>query len=101
MSPELALVDPELRADAIAGLPPIYVNAFLKGPARVVIPAQVIVFPAPVVAVPAPVIDSPSVRVPAALAYFVVALGRTLAFDALVFASVAILVLFASLISFV
>src|SRR6185437_12680590 len=30
MSPELALVDPELRADAVARLPPIYVNSFLE-----------------------------------------------------------------------
>jgi hypothetical protein len=99
MSPELALVDPELRADAIATLPPIYVNAFLKGPPRVVIPAPVVVFPAPVVTIPAPATDSPSVHVPAVLAYLVLALGRTLAFDALVFASVAVLVLVASLIS--
>jgi len=32
MSPELALVDPELRAELVARLPPIYVNAFLEFP---------------------------------------------------------------------
>ena len=84
MSPELALVDPELRADAIARLPPIYVNAFLQFPA------------APIRVVPSPARSSPTVS--AALAYLIVAIGRTLAFDALVFVSVAALVLLANLI---
>jgi hypothetical protein len=83
MSPELALVDPELRADAIARLPPIYVNAFLQFPA------------APIRVVPAPKHSSPTVS--ATLAYLMVAIGRTLAFDALVFASIAALVLLANL----
>ena len=82
MSPELALVDPELRADAIARLPPIYVNAFLQFPST------------PIRVVPSAARSSPTVS--AVLAYLIVAIGRTLAFDALVFASIAALVLLAN-----
>jgi hypothetical protein len=78
MSPELALVDPELRADAVARLPPIYVNTFLDFP-------------------PFPVACKPPLRASAALAYLAVAIVRTLAFDAGVFAVVAAVVLIASL----
>jgi hypothetical protein len=34
ISPELALVCPELRAEAIASLPTVFVDAFLVGPRR-------------------------------------------------------------------
>jgi hypothetical protein len=81
MSPELALVDPELRADAVGRLPPIYLNAFLE--VRTV-----------------PVIDRrPSVRPSAAIVYLAVAIVRTCAFDAVLFASVATCVLLANLIA--
>ena len=80
MSPELALVDPDLRADAVARLPPIYVNAFLEAPLR-------------------PVERRASVRPSAALTYLALAIARTCVFDALLFASVATCVLLASLIA--
>jgi hypothetical protein len=86
MSPELALVDPELRADAIARLPPIYVNAFLE-------------FPASPVVVPAAPVGGLGFRPSAALAYLLLSLARTFVFEVLVFASVALLVLVASLFS--
>jgi hypothetical protein len=84
MSPELALVDPELRADAVARLPPIYVNSFLEFR-----PFQVA----------APVNRTPAFRPSAALTYLVLSIARTLAFDAIVFAAVAVLVLLASLLA--
>jgi hypothetical protein len=80
MSPELALVDPELRADAVARLPPIYVNAFLEMRAR-------------------PVERRPSFRPSAALIYLAVAIVRTCVFDFVLFASVATCVLLANLIA--
>jgi len=85
MSPELALVDPELRADAVARLPPIYANAFLDFPALPVEPR-----PAPRAAA-AP-------RASAALAYLALALARTFVFEAAVFAAVAVVVLLISLV---
>jgi hypothetical protein len=85
MSPELALVDPELRADAVARLPPIYVNAFLEfAPA----PSALAVARRPV----AP-------KLSAVLAYLVLALARTFVFEAAVFAVVALVVLLPSLIA--
>ena len=84
MSPELALVDPDLRADAVARLPPIYVNAFLEFPR----------FP-----VAAPTVRAPGFRLSAALAYLVFSVARTAAFDAAVFAGVAALVLLVSAIA--
>lgn len=80
MSPELALVDPDLRADAVARLPPIYVNAFLEAPPRV-LERRV------------------SVRPAAALTYLALAIVRTCLFDAVLFASVAACVLLANLIA--
>ena len=79
MSPELALVDPELRADAVARLPPIYVNAFLE------------VRPHPVEHRMA------SGRPSAALAYLLVAVVRTALFEVVVFAAVFAVVLLANL----
>ena len=85
MSPELALVDPDLRADAVASLPPIYVNAFLEfTPAPSVLP---------VLRRPAPP------RASAALAYLVLALARTVVFEAAIFAAIALVVLLASLLA--
>jgi hypothetical protein len=84
MSPELALIDPELRAEAVARLPPIYVNAFLEfrpGPVEV------------------SALSAPRFRPSAALAYLVLSIARTVVFDAIVFASVAVLVLLASVAS--
>lgn len=84
MSPELALVDPELRADAVARLPPIYVNSFLEFPPFQVSP---------------PAVRTPGFRPSAALTYLVLSIARTLAFDAVVFAAVAAVVLLASLLA--
>lgn len=84
MSPELALVDPELRADAVARLPPIYANAFLQLATPVAPPA---------------VERRSSVRLSAALAYLLLAIARTFLFDAVVFASIATCVLIANLIA--
>jgi hypothetical protein len=80
MSPELALVDPDLRADAVAMLPPIYVNTFLEVRAR-------------------PVERRGSFRPSAALVYLALAIARTCLFDAVLFASVATCVLLANLIA--
>jgi hypothetical protein len=84
MSPELALVDPELRADAVARLPPIYVNAFLEVRSR---PVEVLV------------VSAPQFRPSAALAYLALSIARTVVFDVIVFASVAVLVLLASVVA--
>jgi hypothetical protein len=84
MSPELALVDPELRAHAVAGLPRVRAYAFLERR------------PATVADVPAP---APAFSASAALAYLLLAIARTAAFDAVVFASVFACVLLASLLS--
>jgi hypothetical protein len=81
MSPELALIDPELRAEAVARLPPIYANAFLEFRPR---PVEV------------SALSAPRFRPRAALAYLVLSIARTVVFDAIVFASVAVLVLLAS-----
>jgi hypothetical protein len=83
MSPELALVDPELRAEAVARLPPIYVNAFLEFAPAPPVPA--------VPRRPAPT------RASAALTYLALALVRTFVFEAAIFAAIAIVVLLASL----
>ena len=83
MSPELALVDPELRADAVARLPPIYVNSFLE-------------FPADPVPVALPAVRTRGTRTSAALAYLALSIARTAVFDLVVFASVFALVLLAS-----
>lgn len=82
LSPELALVDPELRAYAVAVLPTIRPFAFLELP------------PFPIDEPPA---SAASFRVSAALAYLLVAIVRTFAFDAVVFLSVAACVLLANL----
>jgi len=84
MSPELALVDPELRAEAVARLPPVYVNAFLEFPR---------------LPVAAPTVRAPGFRLSAALAYLALAIARTAAFDAVVFACVAVLVFLASVVA--
>lgn len=81
LSPELALVDPDLRAYAVAVLPPIRPFAFLELP------------PFPIDESP---MATPSVRASAVLAYLVVAIVRTFAFDAVVFASVVACVLLAN-----
>ncbi|HET7127816.1 MAG TPA: hypothetical protein VFJ93_01925 [Gaiellaceae bacterium] len=78
MSPELALVDPELRAYAVAGLPHVRAFSFLE------------LRDLPVDEAP------PSFRASAAFAYLLLAIMRTAAFDAVVFASVAACVLLAS-----
>jgi hypothetical protein len=83
MSPELALVDPELRAHAVASLPPIYVNAFLE------------VRPSPI-APSRPAARRQSVSPSAALAYLLVAIVRTLVFEVVVFAAVFAVVLLAN-----
>jgi hypothetical protein len=84
LSPELALVDPELRARALAELPRMDAYAFLE--------------------LPPLLLDEPAkaglrVRPTAALAYLLVAIARTAVFDAVVFASVFACVLFVSLLS--
>jgi hypothetical protein len=84
MSPELALVDPELRAYAIELLPTVRPYAFLE--------LRTLVVDIPVV--PAPARTS---YASAALAYLAVAIMRTLAFDAVVFVSIAVCVLLANL----
>lgn len=85
MTPELALVDPELRADAIARLPPIYVNSFLEFPE----------LPPPVLAER----HGTTPRASAVLAYLLLTVARTVVFEAAVFAAVAVLVLLASLLA--
>jgi hypothetical protein len=87
MSPELALIDPELRAEAVARLPPIYVNAFLEFPEVSVLPVVL------------PGVHTPGFRPSAALAYLALSIARTAVFDLAVFASVFALVLLASAIS--
>jgi hypothetical protein len=84
MSPELALVDPELRAEAVARLPPIYVNAFLEFPERAAF------------AVAPRTVQTPGFGPSAVLAYLALSIVRTAAFDAVVFVSVFALVLLAS-----
>jgi hypothetical protein len=84
ISPELALVDPDLRADAVARLPPIYVNAFLEFPDLPVLP------------VAAPAVRTTGFRLGAALAYLALSIARIAVFDAIVFAGVFTLVLIAS-----
>ena len=83
MSPELALVDPELRAEMVARLPPIYVNAFLEFPDSRATPA----------------VCTPGFRPSAALAYLAWSIARTAVFDAVVFVSVFAVVLLASAIA--
>ena len=83
MSPELALVDPELRAHAVASLPPIYVNAFLEVRPSASPP-------------PRPVERRRSVSPSAALAYLLIAVVRTLLFEVVVFAAVFAVVLIAN-----
>ena len=82
-SPELALVDPELRAYAIEVLPHVRAYAFLE------------LRTLPVAEPPAASTFSMS----AALAYLLVAIVRTCLFDAFVFASIAACVLLASLLA--
>ena len=76
ISPELALVDPELRDDAIAALPHVEPYAFLR-------------FPAPRPA-PRPIVSRrrPPVLV-AASVYFVAALAKTIVLDAIFVAGLA------------
>jgi hypothetical protein len=81
LSPELALVDPDLRADAVARLPPIYANAFLDLPPLL------------------PLERRPAPRASAALTYLALAIVRTFVFEAGVFAAVAVVVLLASLLA--
>jgi len=81
MSPELALVDPDLRAHAVAGLPRVHPYAFLELRSLPELRAE----------------SPPAFRASAVLAYLLVAIARTVAFDAVVFASVAACVLLANL----
>jgi hypothetical protein len=81
ISPELALVDPDLRAYALAALPSVRPFAFLE------------LRP---VSIPEPRAVAPAFHVSAALAYLALAIWRTVAFDAVVFAGVAAVVLIAS-----
>jgi len=81
MSPELALVDPELRALAVAVLPRVRPFEFLE------------LRPLP----PEPVAAGPAFRLSAVVAYLAVAIVRTFAFDAVVFVIVAVCVLLAAL----
>jgi hypothetical protein len=80
VSPELALVDSELRMHALAALPPVEPFAFLE-----------------LRDLPLPVQARKTRRLGAALAYLVVAIVRTSMFDACVFASVALVVLLLNL----
>ena len=82
MSPELALVDPDLRAYAVAVLPRVRPYAFLE--LSTVSIDQVPEAP-------------PTLRASTVGAYLLVAIARTVVFDAAVFASVAACVLVASL----
>ncbi len=76
VSPELALVDPDLRATAIAGLPAVQPYAFLDFPAL------------------PPVVVVPRVsRVRAAAVYTGISLVRTLAVNAAVLVGIAVVVL--------
>ena len=84
MSPELALVDPDLRAVAIEVLPRVRPYAFLE--LRTIAIDEV----------PA---AAPTLRASAVGAYLLVAIARTVAFDAVVFASIAACVLVANLFS--
>jgi hypothetical protein len=84
VSPELALVDGELRAEAIAALPPVTPYAFLERR------------PAPASPVEAPRPPAPSVAL-AGLAYLAQAVVRTCVFNALVFVGVALVVLLVNL----
>jgi hypothetical protein len=81
VSPELALVDSDLRASALAALPPVEPFAFLE-----------------LRDLALPVEPMQARRVTAALAYLVVAIVRTCAFNACVFASVTAVVLLLSLV---
>ena len=93
LSPELALVDPELREQAIALLPALEAFDFLRFPPR---PAG-----ADVVHLDeyraAPAASREPRRAVAALAYFAVALARVCVFNVLVFVSVALIVLLVNL----
>jgi hypothetical protein len=81
LSPELALVDPELRAYAVAVLPPVRAFSFLE-----------------LRDLPAADEEArPSFRASAALVYLLLAVARTVAFDVVVFASVVACVLLANL----
>jgi len=85
VSPELALVDSELRAEAIAALPPLAPYAFLE---RRPEPAP------PPVEAPRP--QAPSLAL-AGLAYLAQAVVRTCVFNAVVFVGVALVVLLVNL----
>jgi hypothetical protein len=82
VSPELALVDPDLRSRALASLPRVEAFEFLR--------LREVALP---VARPEPA------RLAAALAYLLVALVRTCAFNLCVFASVALVVLLLNLLA--
>jgi hypothetical protein len=83
VSPELVLVDPDLRATAIAALPSVRAFAFLEHPPSFL---------------DQPTLLAPSrSRVRAAAVYFVVALARTLVVNAAVLVGVAAVVLILNL----
>ncbi len=86
VSPELALVDPDLRALAIAALPAVRPYAFLEHPA------------VPLVVAPTTRRRSRTPRLRAAAVYFVVALARTLTVNVAVLLGIGVLVLILSLI---
>jgi hypothetical protein len=81
VSPELALVDPELRARALSVLPRVSPYAFLERPDVEIVP----------------LVPAPAFRPSAAAAYVLVALARTCAVNVAVFAGVAALVLLLNL----
>ena len=85
LSPELALVDPELRALAIACLPQVRPYEFLEPPRiAAVVPLRVVVAEPP--------------RVTAAAAYLALALVRAVVFNAALFLAVTAVVLFLNLV---
>ncbi len=81
-SPELALVDPELRSRALSALPRVEPFEFLR-----------------LRDVPVAVARPEPQRLAAALAYLLVAIVRTCAFNACVFVSVALVVLLLNLVA--
>ena len=93
LSPELALVDPELREQALALLPALEAFDFLLFPPRSA-GADVLPLDEYRAATPAP---REARRAVAALAYLVVAVARVCVFNVLVFATVALIVLLVNL----
>ena len=85
ISPELVLIDPDLRAYALRLCRPVRELGFLDL--------------RPIQNQPSPAVAS-TFHISAALAYLALAIGRTIAFDAVVFACVAAVVLLTSLFAY-